>query len=281
MRVYISIDMEGVAGIATFDQTVRGGGGYPRAQRLMTAEANAAVQGAFDAGADEVVVEDSHGTMDNLLQDELDPRALLVTGTPKACAMVQGLAEGDAVALFLGYHAASGEHGVLTHSFSGNFLQIRLDGRPVGETEVNGLYAASLGVPVGLVTGDDVVCSVAEREFPGVQVVAVKQATGFHTARSLHPHAAAARIRAAAREAVSSSGGLSCRPVSGTMRVEIDFTSPLACDYAMTVPESRRAGGHTLEREVGSAHELLRLISACGYLSAYGAGELAKVGARR
>ncbi|MEV0621780.1 M55 family metallopeptidase [Nonomuraea sp. NPDC050404] len=268
MRVFISIDMEGVAGVATLDQAVRGGTGYPLAQRLMTAEADAAIRGAFDAGAEEVVINDSHGSMDNLLHADLDPRAQVVTGSPKPLAMMQGITEGDAVALFIGYHAAAGEQGVLAHSFSGSFREIRVNGAPVGELEVNALHAASLGVPVGLVTGDELVCATAAKALPGVLTVPVKRAAGFHAATSSHPSVATERIRAAARDAVSGRAGLECLPVPDNLRVEIDFTTPLACDYAMYVPEARRLSGVGLVREVAGTVDLIRLISTCLYLSA-------------
>ncbi|UVJ37763.1 M55 family metallopeptidase [Arthrobacter sp. CJ23] len=108
VKTFISIDMEGVAGVATFDQVVRGGYGYPRAQELMTLEANAAIAGAFDAGAEEVVINDSHGTMDNLIHELLDPRAIVVFGSPKAQCMAEGLTADCDVALFIGYHAPRG-----------------------------------------------------------------------------------------------------------------------------------------------------------------------------
>src|SRR4051812_35007608 len=120
MRVFISVDMEGVAGIATFDQIIRGGTGYPRAQELMTAEADAAIRGAFAAGATEVLVNDSHGTMDNLMLDRLDPRARIVFGAPRPSCMVQGVTSDDGLAIFVGYHAAAGSEGVLAHTFSSN-----------------------------------------------------------------------------------------------------------------------------------------------------------------
>lgn len=155
-RVFISVDMEGVAGVATLDQIVRGGHGYARAQEMMTQEANAAIRGAFAGGADEVVVNDSHGTMDNLLHDRLDPRARLVFGAPRASCMVQGITREDTVAVFVGYHAAAGAHGVLAHTFSSGFTQLRVNGQPMSEAEVNGLFAGSLGVPVGVLTGDEI-----------------------------------------------------------------------------------------------------------------------------
>ena len=126
MHVYISVDMEGIAGIATLDQIVRGGHGYKRAQALMTAEANAAIAGAFDAGAQSVLVNDSHGTMDNFLHAELDPRARVLFGSPKLQCMAEGLTAEHDVALFVGYHAPAGGPGVLAHTFSALFTDVRL-----------------------------------------------------------------------------------------------------------------------------------------------------------
>src|SRR5690349_20270992 len=119
-NVYVSVDMEGVAGISALQQVMRGSGDFPEARRLMTLEANAAVEGACDAGATSVVVNDSHGDMFNLLPEELDPRAELLTGTPKPWSMMQGFGPGYAVALFIGYHAPAGtEAAVLDHTYSG------------------------------------------------------------------------------------------------------------------------------------------------------------------
>src|SRR3954468_17993703 len=131
MRVFISVDMEGVAGVATLDQIIRGGTGYPRAQALMTEEANAAIRGAFAGGAKEVLVNDSHGTMDNLLHDQLDPRAVVVFGAPRASCMVQRITPDDVMAVFVGYHAAAGAEGVLAHTFSSNFTELRVNGTAV------------------------------------------------------------------------------------------------------------------------------------------------------
>src|SRR4051812_37800679 len=190
MRVFISVDMEGVAGVATVDQIVRGGTGYPRAQELMTEEANAAIRGAFSGGATEVLVNDSHGTMDNLLHDLLDPRARVVFGAPRPSCMVQGITRDDDLAVFVGYHAAAGADGVLAHTFSSNFTELRVNGAPMTEAEVNALYAASYGVPVAVVTGDDQICGVATKAFPGVSAVEVKRATGWSATDSLQPQAA-------------------------------------------------------------------------------------------
>ncbi|MFI0419129.1 M55 family metallopeptidase [Spongiactinospora sp. 9N601] len=260
MDVYISVDMEGISGIATVDQVVRGGHGYPRAQELMTAEANAAIAGAFDAGAENVTVNDSHGTMDNFLQDALDERARLVTGSPKAQCMAHGLGGEHAVALFVGYHAPGGCPGVLAHSFSSQFSWLKLNGRIVSEAEVNALLAAEHGVPVGLVTGDDQICGLAERVFPGVATAPVKRAEGFSAANSLHPRRAQAMVRAAAAEAVRRAADL--RPVEIPDRLELTggFQTAAAAEYAAEVPGARRIDDTTVTCEVSDPTALVGLI---------------------
>jgi D-amino peptidase len=259
MRVYISVDMEGVAGIATFDQLLRGGTGYPRAQRLMTAETNAAIAGAFDAGAESVTVNDSHGTMDNLIHDELDPRARVVFGAPKAQCMAHGLTPGYDVALFVGYHAAAGEVGVLSHTFSSFFSGFRLNGRTVSEAEVNALYAASVNVPVGLVTGDDVICAVAEKQFPDVVAVAVKKAEGYSATDSLHPSPACEAIRKGAAMAVSRAATLKPVPIPDRLVLDVEMQVPTATELAALVPGAERISQLVVRRELADPAEVIGL----------------------
>jgi D-amino peptidase len=173
--VLISVDLEGVAGIATRQQTNPAGRDYPIARALMTAEANAAVAGAFDGGATSVVVNDSHGPMDNLLGEQLDPRADYVIGDPKPLDMVQEVTPQTGVVFLVGYHAGAADPGgVLAHTYSGVFADVRLNGRSISEAELNALMTADAGVPVGLVTGDDVICGVAEKAFPSEPAIEVE-----------------------------------------------------------------------------------------------------------
>ena len=237
-RVFISVDMEGVAGVATLDQIVRGGHGYPGAQALMTAEANAAIRGAYAGGADDVIVNDSHGTMDNLLAQQLDPRARLLAGAPKPSCMVQGIGREHDVALFVGYHASASEVGVLAHSFSSNFTDLRVNGESVSEAEVNAMLAAALGVPVGLVTGDDRICGVAEKVLPGIRTAVVKTAQGFAAGESMHPSAACELIEGAAADAVRDAARLQPLALPDEFVVEVDLSTQLGADYAANVPRS-------------------------------------------
>ncbi len=254
--VLISVDMEGVAGVATRQQIRPDGRDYPIARALMTAEANAAVAGAFDGGATSVVVNDSHGPMDNLLGEQLDPRAEYVVGDPKPLDMVQEVTPQTGVVLFVGYHAGAADpSGVLAHTYSGAaFADVRLNGRPVSEAELNALMAAAVGVPVGLVTGDDVICAVAEKAFPGVITVPVKTALGRTAARSKHPAVARRAITAGAARAVegAASGAIRPVPVPDDLAIEADLRLSGAAELAALVPGTERAGASTVRYQAAS-----------------------------
>ena len=163
MKVFISVDMEGVTGITDPEDVLPDGADYARGRRFMTADANAAIRGAFDAGATEVLVNDSHWTMRNLLLEDLDPRARMIKGLQKPMCMVQGLDASFDAAVFVGYHSCAGtEHGVLNHTLLGKEVQnLLLNDEPIGETRLNALIAGELGVPVVFVAGDDAVCREA------------------------------------------------------------------------------------------------------------------------
>ena len=146
MRVYISVDMEGVAGVVHEDQTdpidPRHSGEYNRFRRLMTSEANAAVEGALTAGATQVLVNDSHWQMRNLLAEELHPAAELLSGGPKLRSMVEGVELGFDAAMFVGYHAMAGAaHAVIDHTYTSIVHEVRLNGRPAGELAINAAFA--------------------------------------------------------------------------------------------------------------------------------------------
>jgi D-amino peptidase len=164
MRVYVSVDMEGIAGVVHESQTDPTNpvfaSEYGRFRRLMTAEANAAVDGALAAGATKIVVNDSHWFMRNLLAEELNPAAELVSGDPKPRSMVQGIEASFDAALFIGYHARAGTgNAILDHTYADRIHEVRLNGKPVGELGINAAFAGIHGVPVALVSGDAALAS--------------------------------------------------------------------------------------------------------------------------
>ncbi|WP_030665116.1 M55 family metallopeptidase [Streptomyces rimosus] len=177
MRIYISADMEGVTGLVDADDVQPGGRDYERGRLMMAEDVNAAVRGAVAAGATDIVVNDAHGPMRNLLPEALHPAARLIRGKPKQMGMLEGLTpEHDAV-VCVGYHARAGTLGVLSHSFMGHEIEdIWLDGRPVGEIGLAQATAAALGVPVVALTGDDGACTEAKEWDDSIATAAVKQA---------------------------------------------------------------------------------------------------------
>ena len=246
MKAYISVDMEGIAGISHPAPTNRGDGEYPAAVALMVGEANAAIDGAFRGGATEVVVNDSHGAMHNLPPIDLDPRARLVQGQ-KPWSMVAGAGpdRGFGVALFVGYHARAGDPlGTIAHTYSGRPVATSLNGRPVGESGLNAIALGAWGVPVGLVCGYDRVAGETAAWFPWAERVVVKEGLGRNGAISVHPTAAREAVRAGAERAVR-------RALAGEMRplvleppytIEVAYQTPAQADFAALVPGAERFG---------------------------------------
>jgi D-amino peptidase len=273
MDVLISVDLEGVAGIATRQQIRPGGRDYETARVLMTAEANAAVAGAFEGGATSVVVNDSHGPADNLIGEHLDVRAEYIIGDPKPLDMVQGLTRQTGVVLFVGYHAGAADPaGVLAHTYSGSgFADVRLNGAPVSEAELNALIVAEAGVPIGLVTGDDIICAVAEKAFPGVVTVAVKTALGRTAVRSRHPVAARAAIAAGASRAVASAaaGAIGPLTVPDELIVEAEFRPNGVAELAALVPGTERVDGRTVRVAAASPKAALDVLVVWSALAGY------------
>jgi D-amino peptidase len=269
--VLISVDLEGVAGIATRQQTRPDGRDYRIARALMTAEANAAVAGAFDGGATSVVVNDSHGPGDNLLAEQLDPRADYVLGDPKPLDMVQEVTSRTGAVLFVGYHAGAADPaGVIAHTYSGVFADVRLNGRSIGEAELNALIAAAEGVPVGLVTGDDVICTLAEKTFPGVITVPVKTALGRTAARSKHPAVACQAITAGAARAVAGVVSGAIRPVSvpADLAIEADLRLNGAAELVAKTPGTEQISASTVRCQAPTPRAAMDVLIVWSVLAA-------------
>jgi D-amino peptidase len=250
MRVYLSVDMEGVAGVVHEDQTnpvdPHCAGEYARFRRIMTGEANAAVEGALAGGATRVVVNDSHWLMRNLLAEELHPAAELVSGSTKPRSMLEGIEEGFEAACFIGYHARAGTaRAILDHTYTDRIFRVTLNGEEVGELGLNAALAGRFGVPVALVSGDQALAAechalLGER----TRAVVVKHAVARHGARSVAPSEACRKIR----EGVT--GALSSLPkpwtVASPVTIDVDFCSSHHADMAELVPGSERLGARTV-----------------------------------
>ncbi len=246
MKVYISVDMEGIAGVSHPKPTERADSGYAAAVDLMVGEANAAIEGALAGGATDVLVNDSHGGMYNLRPADLHPGARVLQGQ-KAWSMVAGAGPdaGFGVALFVGYHARAGHPtGTIAHTFSGRPTLTRLNGRLVGETGINASVLGAWGIPVGLVAGDDALAGEVADWLPWAERIVVKEGAGGNAAASLHPTLAADLVRAGAERAVrrASAGGLEALVVAPPVVIEVEYRNAIAADYAAIVPGAERIG---------------------------------------
>ena len=253
-RVYLSVDMEGVAGVSHARPTNRGDELYGQSVDLMVGEANAAVEGSFEGGATEVTVNDSHGQMYNLTPEKMDARARLVQGK-KPWSMVEAARDSQFdLAMFVGYHARAGHpRGTIAHTYTGKVTLATVNGRPVTEAAINALYLGALGIPVAMVSGDDALAAELADWLPWAEAVVVKRGVSWQAADSIHPSRARELIREAARRAVAiaSAGGSALQPLklSEPLELVVEFAHPGQADAVALIPGFERVG----DRGVGYA----------------------------
>jgi D-amino peptidase len=243
MRVLISADAEGVTGITNTTELLFGRPHYEFMRTMMTDDVNAAIEGAFAGGATEVVVNDAHWTMTNVQIERLDPRATLIKGFHKPLCMVAGVEDADAV-FFLGYHARIGDSdGVGNETVLGReIVEIRLNGKPVGESEINAAVCGQFGVPIVFASGDDLYEKELRQTLPDVEFGLTKYALDRWTARCLSPERSHANIRSAAQSAVERAvaGAFRAYSLEGPVALSVTFSSTAEALMAALVPGSVR-----------------------------------------
>ncbi len=246
MKVFISVDMEGISGIVDGTQTGRDKAEYTTGRALMVADVNATIDGILKAapGA-EIVVSDAHGGMRNIEPEALNKAAVLVRGTPKPLTQMAGIDGSFDAVLFVGYHAKKGtEHGVLSHTISGRTIEsVTINGMEVGETAINAGIAGHYGVPLVFLAGDQAVAREAKELDQGIEVAVVKEAIGRTSAKCLHPDVARALIRENVAKALK--GGVSVKPFVFETPVEIvvRFTNSRIGDAVEFMPTAERLDG--------------------------------------
>ncbi|WP_245744137.1 M55 family metallopeptidase [Lentzea fradiae] len=241
MRIMISADMEGATGVTWTGDVLPGTEQWQRFRRLFTGDVNACVTGLLAGGATGVLVNEAHSSQRNLLLEDLHPGARLLTGRHKPLSMMQGVDTGVDGVVFLGYHTGAGAPGVLAHTYLENSITgVWLDGVPASEGRLNAALAAEHGVPVLLVTGDDLTCADALAYAPGAQVVAVKDCVSRYAAVCLPPAVTADRITAAATAAMSHAGHTTGAVTAH--RVEVEFDATHLAEAAAVVPTVEQIG---------------------------------------
>ncbi|MCX4528906.1 MULTISPECIES: M55 family metallopeptidase [unclassified Streptomyces] len=263
MKILISADMEGATGVTWPEDVIPGASQWERCRSLFTSDVNAAVLGFFDGGADEVLINEAHWTMRNLLLEKLDARAELITGRHKTLSMVEGVQHGDVDGVaFVGYHTGAGTEGVFAHTYLANSITgVWLNGVRASEGLLNAHVVAEYGVPVILVTGDDLTCVDAAGYAPDAVAVAVKDHVSRYAAVCRTPARTAADIRAAAKQSTA----LAVRhdPVrGGPFVVEVEFDAEHLTLAAAVVPGVERSGERRVAYTSETMYEGIRAFKA-------------------
>lgn len=267
MRVYVTVDIEGIAGVVHSEEGSKGNPEYERARRLMTAEATAVVAGILDADPRaEVTVADVHGPYRNIIPEELHEQATLSRGKPRLYGMMHGVDRGYDAAMFIGVHGRAGTgRSVLSHTFTGTILDVRINSKSMGELGLNAAMAGAYEVPVLLVSGDQTVVAEA-RDLLGEQVVAVQVKESFaHLAsESLHPNVAQRRLQEGAARAIRDWPGAQPLRVQTPVTAEVELARPVLADLAEMIDGAERADGRTVRftrDDMPSVYRVLRLIT--------------------
>ncbi|HWA32523.1 MAG TPA: M55 family metallopeptidase [Cyclobacteriaceae bacterium] len=260
VKLFISVDMEGIGGIGT-SAMVSGGKDYDLGRKLMTAEVNAVVAAIFESGPAEIVVNDSHGDMQNLLHTQLDPRVQYIQSNIKPLGMVQGLDQSFNGIIFIGYHAMAGtENGFLAHTGSGSIKGLWLNGTEVGESGLNTYFAGSVGVPVLLASGDKTFTDEIKKLLPAVRTVTTKEAIGTAAAKLLHPDVVTKALQAQTKEALKDIGKVKPFAVQNPVEFKVKVDNPTRADVAMSIPGMKRVDGYTVSYQAKNMEEAYKLI---------------------
>lgn len=248
MKIYISADMEGVVGVVTNEQLGPQGFEYARFREFMTNEVNAAIEAAFEAGATEIVVSDSHGNGQNLLIEKLPQNILLVRSWPRPLMMMQGIDETFAGAIFIGYHTATtNSQGVRAHTISSARLaDVRLKGVSVSEAGLNAAIAGHFNVPVIMVSGDEAVVKETQALLGDVEGAIVKWASGFHSAKTLMPQASYQLIREKVKRAIGRIKDFKPHKLAAPIQLDVRFKNYRPSEVLSYLSIVERTDAHSI-----------------------------------
>jgi D-amino peptidase len=252
MKILIAADMEGVSGVTHWEETDPAHSEYTRFRKIMTDEINAAVAGAIDAGADEIIIADGHGDGTNILIELLDSRAKLNSGGNSPLSMMQGIDKDTAGVLFIGYHARGGsQNAVLAHTWSsGRIANVWLNETLVGEYGLNAAVAGHFQVPVLMISGDQTACAQAVELLGPLEIAVVKTATAYFSAECLSPELTVPLIRETTKRSILRlKNGSAPEPfiMKTPVKVKIEFRQPEAADRAVRLPGAKRLNGLQIE----------------------------------
>ncbi|CAB4653112.1 unannotated protein [freshwater metagenome] len=261
MNVLISADMEGISGVTSPADVNPGTPGWDHFRKIMTADVNAAVAGFYEAGARNIVVNDSHANMHNVVVDLLDPRATLISGRHKKHCMVEGVTKSTDAVAFIGYHTAAGQQGIMSHTYSGDIYNaVWLNEEICSEGYMNALFAAELGVPVVLVSGDDLTIEDAKRYAPDAGFATVKRCVDRFTAECIVPEKTFEIIKSAAHDGLSRLH--KPEPLKGPFTFRIEFAAANQVIAATHIPGVNQTGTREATYTFDTMEKALRCFEA-------------------
>lgn len=269
VKVFISADMEGVAGAVSPDQLGPTGFEYQRFREFMTAEVNAAIEGARAAGATDIVVADSHGNMQNLLIDRLPADVTVIRGSGRPLGMIHGIDSTFHAIVFIGYHSATTNmEGVRAHTFaSARYTAVELNGVPLAESGYNAALAGHFGVPVVAISGDNAAVRELQAIVPNVAGAVVKEAIGFHAAATRTPEAAQALIRDAVRDGVRRRAEIRPYRVPAPYQLDLTFKNYRAAEVLAYLPIVERPTAHSIRYRADGIIDVARFLAFVGTYS--------------
>lgn len=265
LKVYISVDMEGVAGAVTGDQLGPTGFEYVRFREFMTREALAAVNAAKEAGATEILVSDSHGNGENLLIELFPPDVRVIRSWPRQLSMMAGIDSSFDAVIFIGYHSSTDNaKGVRAHTFSSARLtHVAVNGTAATEGSWNAAIAGYFGVPVVMISGDDAAIAEVRSLIGNIEAAETKRSLGFHSANSLTPQASydliAQKVKAALARRVEFKPFIVSKPVT----VDVGFKHYLPSEVAAYLPIFERTSSHSIRfraRDMLEASDIMNFL---------------------
>ena len=266
LKVYISVDMEGVAGTVTGDQLGPAGFEYGRFREFMTREAMAAVEGARSAGATEIVVADAHGNGENLLIEQFPPDVRVIRSWPRRLGMVAGIDDKVDAAIFIGYHAGTNNPaGVRAHTFSsGTLTRVAVNGTNATEGSWNAAIAGQFGVPIVMMSGDDAAIAEVRKAVGNIEAAETKRSLGFHSAITLTPQASADLIRQRVQAALGRLPEFKPLRVQTPVTVEVSFKNYLPAEVLAYLPMFERTDSHSIRYRAKDMVEASAIMSFIG-----------------
>jgi len=267
-RVFISIDLEGISSIVSWPEVDRNNSEYAHTRKIMASDLNAAIEGALEAGAKEIVVSDAHGGMRNLRPEEVHEAAQLIRGSPKPNSMMEGIKEGFDAAMYVGYHSMKGtENGICAHTISGSVVQaIWINSRMTGEFGMNSALAGHYGVPSVFLAADYAATVEAEAFVPGITTASVKWAMGRYSAKCLHPNVAANLIKKMAKKALIKEYPAP-RVVDSPVEVKVKLATSTQADVSSLIPSLERVDGTTMKGVYDDYQTAINALRACIYMA--------------